>query len=346
MASFRTYLDGYTQGPDVTVNSMDDVHLDVVVGARISTDSRYQSFDAGQGRGVLVMGYDLTFDTKGMLTGGTVTEIRVFSETGPMLAVGQLSLPAQSVWGLLIGSTDTAFSTLLAGNDSFYGSVLDDLMRGYAGNDTMNGGLGVDSLFGGAGNDTIYGAYSATGEDDSSNFLRGEEGDDTLYGGSAFDDMHGNQGNDVLYGRGGDDWVVGGKGADRLYGDDGADIVYGNMGNDTLEGGAGADLVRGGQDDDVLNGGDGDDWLSGDKGSDTITGGAGADTFHSSAGAGLDLITDFSLAQGDRVVIDRGTVYSVYQSGADTVIDMGGDDRVVLAGVTLSSLSGDWLGVF
>jgi len=189
---------------------------------------------------------------------------------------------------------------------------------------------------GGAGNDTIIGA-------DFPDTLRGNEGNDLLSGGSEFDDINGNMGNDTEFGNDGDDWVVGGKDQDSLWGDNGADIVLGNLGNDTLDGGNGNDIVRGGQGDDVLTGGDGDDYVSGDRGNDTVTGGAGADLFHGSQDAGIDKVTDFNLAEGDRVMLDPGTVFSVRQAGADTIIDMGGSNQMILVGVNMSTLTGDWI---
>jgi Ca2+-binding RTX toxin-like protein len=63
-------------------------------------------------------------------------------------------------------------------------------------------------------------------------------------------------------------------------------------------------VVRGGQDDDIVRGGAGDDFVSGDRGADTVAGGSGADLFHTFGDAGLDRVTDFSLAEGDRVMLD------------------------------------------
>jgi serralysin len=137
--------------------------------------------------------------------------------------------------------------------------------------------------------------------------------------------------------------VVGGQGNDVLYGDDGGDIVYGNLGNDTCDGGSGDDLIRGGQGDDVCTGDDGNDWISGDRGSDTMTGGTGADTFHSFSGAGTDIVTDFNSAEGDKVQLDAGTTYTLKQVGADTVVDMGGSDQLILKNVTLSTLPTGWI---
>jgi Ca2+-binding RTX toxin-like protein len=205
------------------------------------------------------------------------------------------------------------------------------------GDDVLAGGLNGDTLDGGAGDDVITGGFKGA------NYLRGGDGADIVNGGSAFDDINGNQGNDTAHGNAGDDWVVGGKGDDVLFGDAGDDIVWGNLGNDTLDGGSGNDQVRGGQGDDVLNGGAGNDFLSGDRGNDTITGGSGADIFHGSQDAGIDRVLDFHLAEGDRVMLDPGTTYTVSQVGADTVIDMGGGNQMILVGVQMSSLTPGWI---
>ena len=84
----------------------------------------------------------------------------------------------------------------------------------------------------------------------------------------------------------------------------------------TLTGGTGNDILigRDGQAD-TLNGGDGNDWLVGGTGNDTLTGGAGADRFlfHTAlnASSNADTITDFSSAQGDKIVLSKGIFGSV-----------------------------------
>jgi serralysin len=208
--------------------------------------------------------------------------------------------------------------------------------RGGSGADTINGNALANWLRGEAGADAINGL---AGDDR----IDGNDGNDTLDGGAGFDQLNGNLGNDVEHGGDGTDWVVGGQNNDTLYGDAGDDIVYGNLGNDIVYGGAGNDIVRGGQGDDVVSGDDGDDWLAGDRGNDNITGGAGADIFYSFAGAGLDLITDFNRAQGDRIQLDPGQAHTVYQSGANTIIDLGNGDQIILANYTSTNLTGDWL---
>ena len=74
-----------------------------------------------------------------------------------------------------------------------------------------------------------------------------------------------------------------------------------------LKGGKGADTLTGGALGDIINGMQGDDILIGNGGADNLTGGTGADTFKYSAfsdsvaSTGIDRITDFNAAQGDKV---------------------------------------------
>jgi serralysin len=214
-----------------------------------------------------------------------------------------------------------------SGSDSIVGNAL---------NNSIQGGGGGDTVMAGSGNDTIT---DASGQ----NYLRGEDGDDSISGGSGFDDANGNMGNDTVHGNGGDDYSVGGKDNDLLFGDAGNDIVWGNLGNDTCDGGDGNDQCRGGQGDDSISGGNGDDFISGDRGADTESGGAGADIFHTFSGAGIDKVLDFHLSEGDRVQLDPGTAFTVNQFGADTVIDMGNGDQMILVGVQMSTLTTGWI---
>jgi len=208
-------------------------------------------------------------------------------------------------------------------------------------NDDLQANAQFAEVHAGDGNDTIQGASV-------SDYLRGDAGDDSISGGAQFDDINGNMGNDTLHGNAGDDWVVGGKDNDIQFGDAGDDIVWGNLGNDTLDGGDGNDQVRGGQGDDILTGGAGNDFISGDRGADTESGGAGADIFHGSQDAGIDRVLDFNLAEGDRVMLDPGTTFTIGQVGADTVIDMGpsasgAPNQMILVGVQMSTLTGSWI---
>jgi Ca2+-binding RTX toxin-like protein len=83
--------------------------------------------------------------------------------------------------------------------------------------------------------------------------------------------------------------------------------------------------------------------MSGDRGSDTLAGDAGADRFNFFVGAGLDRVVDFNRAEGDYVTIEGGAAYTLSQAGSDTVVSLGVDDQLVLAGVQLSSLGTGWI---
>jgi serralysin len=235
--------------------------------------------------------------------------------------------------GGLVGNVAIAQGATI--ENAITGSGADTVTGNSAGN-VITTGAGADSVTAGAGNDTIDGGSGQ-------NYLRGDEGNDVIVGGSGFDDSNGNMGNDTIHGNGGDDFSVGGKDNDLLFGDAGNDIVWGNLGNDTCDGGDGNDQVRGGQGDDSVSGGAGNDFVSGDRGNDTISGGSGADLFHGSQDAGIDRVLDFHLYEGDRVQLDPGTIYTVGQLGADTVIDMGGANQMILVGVQFSTLTPGWI---
>ncbi|HEX3700510.1 MAG TPA: calcium-binding protein [Phenylobacterium sp.] len=203
--------------------------------------------------------------------------------------------------------------------------------------EVLTGASGGATLQGGAGDDTVIGA-------DGSNYLRGGDGGDSISGGLGFNDINGNKGDDTIAGHSSiGDWLVGGQGDDLISTTTSGNILYGNLGNDTLMGGTGGDIIRGGQGDDSIVAGSGAEWISGDRGSDTIQAGSGADTFHTFAGAGVDQVIGFSAAKGDHVQVDAGTHYTLTQSGADTIVDMGAGDELILKNVTLSTLPTGWI---
>ena len=95
--------------------------------------------------------------------------------------------------------------------------------------------------------------------------------------------------------------IIGSHFDDALTGDAHDNILYGGAGNDHLSGNDGNDLLSGGTGNDILVGGAGNDILIGGAGNDNLTGGTGADTFKT--GSGNDNITDYNLAEGDKVDI-------------------------------------------
>ena len=219
---------------------------------------------------------------------------------------------------------------LLIDIDGVEGTRFSDTLIGDSRDNTLAGGSGEDLLEGGGGNDSLAGLH----------------GSDTLRGGLGNDTISDNSGPDRIEGGDGDDLITTGNVSLPFPpGGPPPGIADGNAGADTLIGFNHQEWFRGGQGNDSLSSGGGDDFLSGDKGNDTISGGAGADIFHSFSGAGLDRILDFNAAEGDRVQLATGTSYTVSQVGADTVVDLGGGDTVVLVGVQMSALLAGWITV-
>jgi serralysin len=224
-----------------------------------------------------------------------------------------------------------------------YGTPVSEYIHRFGGYDTpfggpvpVSGGVG-ETHIGGSGDDTITAG-------DGANYLRGGDGADKITGGAGFDDINGNKGNDTVDGgSGGNDWLLGGQGNDLVTAQSGNNLIYGNLGDDTLVGGSGNDTIRGGQGDDSIVAGSGAQWISGDRGNDTIQAGSGPDTFHTFAQAGIDKVLAFNEAKGDHVEVDGGATYTFSQVGADTVVDMGGGNEMILVGVQLSGLHPGWI---
>lgn len=76
-----------------------------------------------------------------------------------------------------------------------------------------------------------------------------------------------------------------------------------------------------------------------------LTGGGGADLFNFVQGQGRDVVTDFSHAQGDHILLsisqaaDFGALAAkMSMVGADTVLTLGAE-TIVLAGAQMASLT-------
>ena len=107
-------------------------------------------------------------------------------------------------------------------------------------------------------------------------------------------------------------------GADTIYGYDGQDHLHGERGDDVLYGGGSADKLYGSAGDDILYGGDGSDKLDGSSGTDILYGGGDADVFnvnvdHSNSSAGISIVVDFNVAEGDRIRLDHLQVDGTFQ---------------------------------
>jgi Ca2+-binding RTX toxin-like protein len=138
-------------------------------------------------------------------------------------------------------------------------------------------------------------------------------------------------------------------------------IQLGSTSRNRITGSSGADLLIGLAGNDVISGGDGDDIIIGHQlGAsarnevDTLTGGRGADRFVLAGGylgdgvAGYALITDFSLAQRDQLILQRGLRYTFRQTQSGTEVLAGNDLIAQLRGAFLGSgtitASTSWVG--
>lgn len=101
----------------------------------------------------------------------------------------------------------------------------------------------------------------------------------------------------ILFGSGDDELLSSGNGTLNVSGGDGQDTLFGGSGVNSLEGGSGVDWIWGGVD---QSGGD----------VDILTGGASADEFVVNRLNAVDVITDFSSAEGDTISIAFNVLFA------------------------------------
>jgi serralysin len=153
----------------------------------------------------------------------------------------------------------------------------------------------------------------------------------------------------TIAGNAGANVLIGGRDDDRLSGRAGNDALHGGSDNDRLRGEAGNDRLHGGTGNDMLTGGAGNDRMTGGLGRDYHWGGTGADDFVFSANFGRDRVYDFSVAEGDDLVLNDSLWTGTLSAGqivarfadvvqGDVVFDFGGGEVIVLDGV--ASLAG------
>lgn len=156
---------------------------------------------------------------------------------------------------------------------------------------------------------------------------------------------------DIIFGFSGDDTLGGCSDNDHIYGGTGDDVIYGLSGTDALFGGAGNDVIFNGEGDDTAMGGAGDDILWAGYGNDTLSGGEGADTFKFGTYSGTDTIADFDpdndVLDLTHTVADFSHANSLIKAAnvfnedgvSGILIDLGGDNCVFLADLTLADLN-------
>ncbi|SNR99647.1 MULTISPECIES: calcium-binding protein [unclassified Azospirillum] len=94
---------------------------------------------------------------------------------------------------LVLGPGENSHGTNTdAGNDTVYGSSINDLIILGSGNDYAQASYGDDTILGEDGSDIMYG-------ESGNDLIVGGYGNDSLYGGQGFDLLRGNQGDDKYY---------------------------------------------------------------------------------------------------------------------------------------------------
>ncbi len=127
---------------------------------------------------------------------------------------------------------------------------------------------------------------------------------------------------------------------DILLGTSTDDFLYGKGGDDFLKGFGGDDVLKGGSGNDVLKGSAGDDYLNGGRGSDVLIGGEGSDVFKISKGK--DIVQDFSIKEGDRILLPKSGNYEMIDSEVGVLITCNSKRGILLAGLEYSdAIAGD-----
>ena len=220
----------------------------------------------------------------------------------------------------LAGADDSDLLIGLGGNDLLLGGGNDDILEGGPGADTLDGGPGSDfvSLLGASAPQVLNLANlslsSAIHTSDTFVSIENVLGSQD----------HGN----TITGDGAANVLVAGEQADLIFGGGGADVILTLDGDDTVSGDGGRDV-----------------FLTG-LGDDEHTGGTGSDLFLFEDD-GQDVITDFSFAEGDRLLFyGPVTAYADLafstDGNGDAVISYGADplalSTLTLLGVTEAAI--------
>jgi Ca2+-binding RTX toxin-like protein len=216
----------------------------------------------------------------------------------------------------------------LVGIENLEGSDYNDTLRGDAGDNVIITGAGNNLVEARAGNDTIYSTgnndkiYAGEGNDKiiaqfSNSIFDGGAGNDTLDLSNWTQPVHVDlavttaQTVSAIVGLPsvvdtivGIENVIGSTYGDNVLSGNDADNVLTCSNSDTVFTGLNTPNVG---TNDTLDGRGGNDTLTGGAGNDTLTGGTGADTFIFNGGGGVDLITDFNAAEGDKINLHNTT---------------------------------------
>lgn len=179
----------------------------------------------------------------------------------------------------VINATGNGFDNVLTGN------AVKNILTGGGGNDTIIAGGGADTMLGGTGDDLYIVSVTSSVISESAS-----EGTDSVQ-------------SSVTYTLSAEveNLTLTAATAINGTGNGSANILIGGTGNNALSGGAGNDTLDGG------------------TGLDTLTGGADADIFVLGNVSNIDVVTDFSTAQGD--ALDIRDLLSGYNPGSHTITD-------------------------
>jgi len=274
--------------------------------------------------------------------------------------VENLTLTGPNAWN----ATGNSLANILTGNglanvlDGGYGA---DTMVGGYGDDTYyvdnTGDLVVEGMNG--GNDTVFSSvsYSVLGTHVENLTLVGPNAFNAT-GNSLVNTLTGNGLDNVLDGGYGADVMIGGYGDDTYYVDNagdvvkeaagqGEDIIYssvsyglgGTFVETLLLTGSASINATGNSLNNSLIGNNGSNVLNGGYGNDVLTGGGGADTFVVNAASGFDIITDFSVVQGDMIDLSAYThgvanTAIISQWGMNVGIDLGNGNVISVINAT------------
>jgi Ca2+-binding RTX toxin-like protein len=210
----------------------------------------------------------------------------------------------------------------LGGNDTLVGGGLNDNLDGGTGNDSMSGGAGNDTYIVDSTLDIVF-ENSSSGTDQISssvNFTLSSNVENLVLtlatnlngtGNGLSNNITGNAGNNSLFGLGGRDNLTGAAGNDTL---DGGDL------EDSLVGGSGSDSLSGGDESDILNGSSAavaneiDTLTGGTRGDLFVLGGSVANFYGIGASNNYAYITDFSVAEGDQLLLRAGLTYQIHNT--------------------------------
>ncbi len=344
-------------------------------------DDTYELFDvtAHTFQGPLLSYVSTVYDEVVEEPGQGIDLVRVQRASDGATELTSYALPANVENGEVAGAaafdlTGNELDNTLVGNDAnnvLSGGAGADTLKGAGGDDTLDGGEGFDfatyanapgpivvdlgvsgpQYTGIAGNDTLVSIEGVIGSQYNDVLLRGFGDAVTLRGEGGDDIFHDHdQGNDTFDGGEGIDtvsYVTSGGASVEIDLAAGTAVSVGGSVNtlisiENARGSEGNDRLTGDDGPNRLEGGAGADTLAGSKGDDVLSGGPGADLFVFRTGDGIDTITDYMPAEGDR--FDLSGVAGVHgfadlnitQQGTDTIITLG-------SGLVLQNFSADLL---